>query len=80
MELKLPEGTTQEDLREFLQFLSTRKSNQPKQEKRNCYNCLHFKQTGDQYYQGYCALYSCDCATLVLNHEPPIRWMLKEDS
>ncbi len=45
-----------------------------------CYRCSHWKWTNETVEVGYCAMYSCTCATAILNHTSPTWFRKAEDA
>ena len=46
--------------------------------KLKCIDCAHWKQTGEEPYQGDCMMYSVSCATAVMN-KTTLPWFLKKE-
>ena len=46
--------------------------------KLKCVDCVHWKQTGEEPYQGNCWMYSGICATAVMN-KTTLPWFLKKE-
>lgn len=70
---------TKEELKAFLEHLSkqTPKRRQP-QEVYHCEDCYHWQETSypnGVKIEAHCALYSCQCATDMMNHKTPSRFL-----
>lgn len=70
--VSLPDGATQKDLLQFLEYLKSKGEevdpvSLKKMPKHHCLNCLYREQ-------GECSMFSVTCATKVFNREEPSYW------
>jgi len=47
---------------------------------KDCIDCIHWKSTGEEDYQGNCGLYSVTCITAIFNHKTPTNFTNKNES
>lgn len=78
MQVEVPSNWTEADLLKALASAEKTNTREPKTE-HNCYNCGLWHQTGKHEWQGYCGISSGNCATSILNHESPPRWINREE-